>query len=289
MQINVKNINGSSNNLNKKVYIVPGYSFPYCVDSDGDEIIDIQDPYPQKKFSKNGKFSINRSKNSFPELSKDILEKMYSDRNRYNTVKLSSKKRKSIILRTKATIINFAPIFPMASSNLKHYLSGKGKCKKYNAEKILNNEFNNSDTYLKNNVNKLMSVCEKAVKSGYLQYIKTTEKSDLPGLSYEDCMDVINSSGAFLAVGNAGAGMTCQCSYNGEYYEMILKYYLIDYYDFDAEIDVHMGYVRPDELYALYLDGSADTYISKGIKKLKIRWKKGQRIKIYHKGYLKIK
>lgn len=76
----------------------------------------------------------------------------------------------------------------------------------------------------------------------------------------------------FLAVGSADCTMVAKISYNGYFYTMNLKYYVVDYYDWDRLIDVRLYTVSPTELYNLCQAGVCRFYENWGIYETEISW-----------------
>lgn len=76
----------------------------------------------------------------------------------------------------------------------------------------------------------------------------------------------------FLAVHKADCNAVAEISYDGTTYTMNLKYYIIDYYDWDEERDVLIGSITDQEMYYLCRTGVSRFYENWGIYETIICW-----------------
>lgn len=76
----------------------------------------------------------------------------------------------------------------------------------------------------------------------------------------------------YIAVHEADAEAVAKLSFDGTNYTMEIKYYVIDYYDWDVSIDSYLILVSPEELYNLCLDGSCKFYENYGIYNTDASW-----------------
>lgn len=92
----------------------------------------------------------------------------------------------------------------------------------------------------------------------------------------------IAEADAWFSVGQCGAAMVGRCTCYGNKYNLSLKYYIEDYYDFYEKIPENgeikrVGLCNNDEWVLISFWGKANPFISIGKYEINLSWKKGQR------------
>ncbi len=91
------------------------------------------------------------------------------------------------------------------------------------------------------------------------------------GVNYS-LLETGNSMGR--AIGSAETRFVAQITYDGENYNMLLKYYIFDYYNWDKLRDSYTGIVSDKEMYQLCRCGAARFYENWGLYEKEFVWNK---------------
>ena len=142
-----------------------------------------------------------------------------------------------------------------------------------------------------NNVYRMLKACKRSVKDDYTQYISTAY-SPKQGESFpfsnitSSVKDVITEFDLFSGINDSEAGMVFKCTKKGEQYFVELKYYLIDYYDYDKRIKTKIGLVSPYQMYRLNQVGMARNFEVRGVETYKFVFNSKQDLKSVIKKHL---
>ena len=250
-------------------------SYPTAKDSDSDGLSDSEDPYP--KTSKGDNFTIVDSFSHFPDV-KTVRDKIVKDVRDYNNqegiyknVSVSKEEEKELKgIRFDAKIqYTIACAGKLQSGNLlRHYINGNGELYNIPISGMITTSKNVQDHFV-NNVYRMLKACKRSVKSGYTQRIvtayspKTGENFPFSNIT-SSVKTVLTEFDLFAGINDAEAGIICECTKVGGRYKVELRYYLLDYYDFDRRISDEIGGVSPSQLYRLNQVGMARNFEVRG-------------------------
>lgn len=231
-------------------------SLPTKKDSDEDGLIDSRDAKPNKAFSK--RFILADGLDYFPYNAKkdyewSANEVNYEMSNATYVDNITKSELLDIKDRAKTTYKTFGAL--LGGKLLKRFVSEKGGTYEFSCRNLLTNS-HNASVHFDNNVEKLIKVCKESVKKKDTLYFATSPNYAFTGTSSADgIFETVRDIGTFISINSSLCGMTCKCTNKGSYFTMELKYYILDYYDWDYKNDVKIGLpgsaVSSQELYKL--------------------------------------
>ena len=194
-------------------------------------------------------------------------------------------------LETIDNIMVFDDIDGIGHVFLRHYLSGKGEEIQYNAKGFLTNSADGKKIY-KKCVELAMKACENGTaKDGCLVFsqVDGAEKDYAGNMLTEqyftlelinDFPHVITTVQQWLSLNQTFSAVSGKCTYDGDYYNLDLIFFLQDYYDWyypkESNGLARLLTVTCDEMCWLHLYGIAKNYKDTGIYRVNIKWKKGE-------------
>lgn len=284
------------------------YTDPYCYDTDGDGISDCDEmgglPDHWKHHMNGNEYTniINRI-NSDPNHSNRVLDGNYMlvdnidylpyTMNQYENIflldtgktdyegneiyglynifnsdpdQLTQAEIQDILNRTIMQCVITCKLAPRAQTFILDYLYNHQNRYYYDATSIFG--VNDSVNAFERNINPLMVAAMEYIQPGETIYITPKPAQyQMAGISvppiYHDW---------FLAVHKADCSAVAEISYDGSTYFLNLKYYVIDYYDWDEERDVVIGTITDQEMYYLCRAGVSRFYENWGIYETSISW-----------------
>ena len=84
----------------------------------------------------------------------------------------------------------------------------------------------------------------------------------------------------WFSIGNTDAAISLECSKNGNTYTATVRYYILDYYDWNEGSEAFGGFVKDGEMYILHNVGKAKEFKSIGTYETEMTWEKGERLKV---------
>ncbi len=271
------------------------YSHPQRIDSDYDGINDKDDPTPLDSHGKN-RYEIVDSFEYKPgdyvvKADKARSDDVYGDGSkRYNYFQLQS-----IYSKTLANIYG-GPIagYPDASAALNRFLGRDnidGIPVHHNYYNLMNFSscINNTETTKKHfveNVNTIMNAAEMMVANNTTTFISTVNSPEGRKMATTLSTDAYYLGGTYskndinwwFTMGDAGCAMVAKVTRNDKLYEMELKYYANDFYDWHEGSLTRGGLVVDGDMYELHLAGSAKQYEIEALVITTITWSKGDRL-----------
>ncbi len=239
-------------------------SNPGKSDSDGDRMLDATDPKPNKKCS--DKFVRWDTYDVVPFSDKIMSDSINSNIERNNAIRTVVRSKDEIekLLKTKKKGRRQASIFGLSEAGkfIDHFLDGSGE------------EYELSESDVKKrmtdgpavkpslkNMTKLLRACMDMVKDGETEYIRTAPYAQFTFAEYgKNELTALTNPLNFVSFGTAEAGMIAECTNNGGEYDVTVKYFLLDYYDWDLDNDIKVGLVSASELHELNLAGLAQNF-----------------------------
>ncbi|MDE6530723.1 MAG: cellulose binding domain-containing protein [Lachnospiraceae bacterium] len=122
---------------------------------------------------------------------------------------------------------------------------------------------------VKDNLYGLIKEATKYIREGETIYVTMRPDKPLSGISIP-----YYNLDWFAAVHEADGGAVAEISYDGDVYTMNLKYYVVDYYDWDEAQDGYLGIISDQEMYHLCRTGACRFYENWGIYETSISWTK---------------
>ena len=245
-------------------------SNPRYKDTDGDGLNDKDDAKPKKAFDSN--FILVDGLDYFPYNAKKNMEWNsyeinYISNNEDFTNPLTKREvsiseLNNISKKAKNTSKTFGLL--LGGKLLQRFLDKTGGTYEFNCRNLLTNSHNASVNYNKN-VNQLIDVCKETVKKNKTIYFATSPDIEFAGTtSTNSAIDFVRDVGTFISLNASICGMTCKCTNKGTCYTMELKYYILDFYDWNYKNDVKIGLgssaVSSLELYMLQNAKMAKSY-----------------------------
>ncbi len=192
---------------------------------------------------------------------------------------------------TFSNVVTLTEIYGFADFFLRNYLCKTGLDVQYNARDLLTTMEDGKNIY-KKCVEYTMAACENSLKkNGKIVFKQTdgaarkddvyiTEQRYVIEMNDLQRLKIGTSFQQWLALNRAFSAMAGECTYDGEYYNLELTYFIQDYYDWYYE-DEGFGkqrllLVTCDEMCWLHLFDMAKNFNTDGIYRVNIRWKKGE-------------
>lgn len=173
---------------------------------------------------------------------------------------------------------------------LLNFLEKTDKNIQFDASKLVSDSKAGKEKY-EEFVTKAMRVCENGVKENKSIIFKQTDAGAKIGSNYvtevrysfsTQDKNWLNSFEGWIALNQAFAGLSGECSYDGEFYNMELTYFLQDYYDWyypEKEYGENTFLiVTCDEMAWLHLFDMAENFNVLGIYRVNIKWRKGENL-----------
>ena len=267
--------------MGKAQEMYPTKSNPVDIDTDGDGIIDSKDAKPNENFKEAFVYD-NRPKYVLTEKFEDITTNDDIDRKdkeadatfdqkNYNMLSMTEKDT-----RAELTIIG-GIIYPNASKFIEHFLNHTGDDLFYDASEIIEKTYNGA-SYYADNINGVFKLCESTVLDEL--FFKTPSYVRLKGPRFSTSSE----SGRIAqdwhySIGDADAAISVNCKKIGNSYEANIKYYILDYYDWEPNSRKGAGFVTDGEMYKLHEMGFGREFRSIGLYSTTISWNKGEQMK----------
>ena len=290
LKINSKQDNSWDNRIKKqiktRVGITPTKTSPQDTDSDKDGIPDSKDAMPNEPFDP--VFELTKGFETI-DINDNIAGKEKKAIDCYGKAAIEDMDAiNDIIKRARANIIlgrllgwEHCPKF------LEHFMKNKGEDYYYSAKEVV--EKTSGEEFYKQHMNEVRALCESTVLD------KLTFKT-VPSLQYKDSKATIfstedlgilfsetNTSLAidwWLSVGDADAAISLECTKEGNTYTATVRYYILDYYDWNEGAKTPGGLVKDGELFILHNVGKAKEFKSVGVYEKEMTWEKGERLYI---------
>ena len=262
----------------KDSYFVIQHSSPVNIDSDNDSVNDKKDKLPMIPFDSS--FKEVNSIDYVPKTpTQDKLERKSDSVYNTETGNDCGLYNCDVIEALAVSEITVANSMPAAFA-LSHFLDNTGTILDFNSDwSLIENTYSGEDNFV-DNVEKIMAVGEDTVKRG--DTLSFSTKNELLGTdfsnNFEDAVDI----GWWYAIGYTNANMTGEIkNIDNKKYEMILWYYIEDYYDWEPDKTLinggFGGLVTDSQMYQLHSHGLARQYRIKIPYKMKITWNYGDR------------
>jgi hypothetical protein len=291
LKVNSKQHNGWENKIKKQIKksieITPTKTSPQDTDSDKDGIPDSKDAIPNEPFDPvfeltNSFETIDTNDNtaSKEKKAKDCYGKATIE-DMYAINDIIYRARKDIKYGRSLGMIHF-PGF------LEHFLKNEGEDRYYYATEVV--EKTSGADYYDKYMNEVRALCESTVLDKLtFKTVPSLSYSDFPATSFsnEDIVGILlfetNPSLAtdwWLSIGNADAAISLECTKEGNTYTATVRYYILDYYDWEKGSNAFGGFVTDGEMFILHNVGKAKEFKSIGVYEKEMTWEKGERLYI---------
>ena len=264
----------------------PTKSNPVDIDTDGDGIIDSRDAKPNDNFKKHENLSFFTVTDDFIDIkTNDAMDKLEQDaKDTWKSLSPEEYSQKSDRLldiyqrANKNWFLGTAGIMGKnAAKFIEHFLNNTGDDYNYDATDLINKT--RASKCYNTNINKMLELCEDTVTDN-LNFatlpsttIKQFQAADFSTFGASNLHDV----DWWFSIGDCGGAMSLNCTKENDKYTAKVKYYFLDYYDWEKGSDDFGGFVTDGEMYELHEAGIAKAYKSIGLYSTTIEWKKGQR------------
>lgn len=287
-KINSRQPNGWDNKVKKNLKttksITPAKTSLVEEDSDHDGIPDSRDAMPNEPFD-----SIFELTKSFETVDTndniDQFEKAANDC--YAQADIDDMDTINDIIRRAKKNIKFGRDIGWihAPGFMNHFLENTGKDRFYNCTEVVKNT-NAADFYDKY-MNEVRELCENTVLdklrfktvSSVSPLATNFSSEDIRGMIFLETNTMLASDWWF-SIGNTDAAISLECSKNGNTYTATVRYYILDYYDWNEGSEAFGGFVKDGEMYILHNVGKAKEFKSIGTYETEMTWEKGERLDV---------
>ncbi|MBP5361529.1 MAG: hypothetical protein J6Y71_00640 [Ruminococcus sp.] len=83
-----------------------------------------------------------------------------------------------------------------------------------------------------------------------------------------------------LSIGDASAAIFVKCKRTGNSYEAVIKYYILDYYDWETNATKGAALVSDGDMYKLHVAGDAREFRTIGLYETTLKWNQGQKLRL---------
>ena len=169
--------------------------------------------------------------------------------------------------------------FSHASDFIDHFLDNNGKDYKYDGDEVVNYTTSGNNWYY-SHMNTVRDLCESTVldelkfKTVPSASLIATEFSTY-GVSDETNEDLAKDW--WFSIGNSMAAVSLDCSKSGSTYTAQIRYYILDYYDWEEGSNAPGGLVNDGEMFMLHKTGKAREFRSIGLYETTMTWTEGYR------------
>lgn len=255
------------------IYYCYLFSNPCKIDSDGDKLLDNEDPTPLVKHD-------SRFERIYDPKHRPVNEHIISLQEESDKVYNTEKPGLNdywIYQKASLTVEGGAIAqMPQASAALLYFLLNIGKTYTINAKKLINDS-PNAKNHFYDNINQMLAASEDMVMDGKTMVITTNTPFVATTLSNVGS-DKWKEMDWWYTIGNSSAAMTGTVTCSGEEYTMELNYFIDDFYDWEKGSPLKGGPLVTDgEMYRLHEVGLAKQFPVEGSYKVKVTWTKGQR------------